>query len=138
MNKKNEELYLKHKSHEINALKGELSKIEKEIDELTEKIAENEKLYKEREKENFSDPMALLAKDLFLSALLKENERFSKEIERLNQKLNMIKEILSTSLGEKRAFETYIEKKEKIENIKENEKEAEIANEIFVRKHYHG
>ncbi|WP_281951149.1 hypothetical protein [Nitrosophilus kaiyonis] len=130
------DIYLRKKSYEINTLKSEIKEIQEKIDIIEKDIVRKKNLYKKREKENFDDSMSLLTKELFLNSLLKEINELSIKKDRIEEILNYKKNILSTLLGEKKAYESFIEKKEIKEEKKENEKENRLANEIYIRKHY--
>lgn len=136
MSSKKEEIYLKKKNHEINSLKNEIKETQILIEKIEIDISEKKGIFSQRENEVFEDSIGLLTKDLFLKSLIEEIESLNNKKKNLEEILEYKKEILSKLLGEKKAFEIYKEKQEKLEEKKENEKENRLANEIFTRKFF--
>ncbi len=132
MNNKNS-LYIKKKDFEIKSLKNEIKELLYAIETIEKKISKNLQVYMEREKEKYEEPIALMAKELFLTSLLQQNDQLAKELEKLSVNLKNKQEELSILLGEKKAFESYLEKKNREKELKENEIENRLANEIFLR-----
>ncbi|WP_187646981.1 hypothetical protein [Nitrosophilus labii] len=126
-------LFIKKKDFEINNLKNEIKELANKIETLEKKISQNIETYVNRENKKFQEPMALILKELFLSTLLKENEYLKREKTKISSILKKKQEELSILLGEKKAFESYLQKKKREKELKENEIENRLANEIFLR-----
>ena len=130
------DLYLKKKKFEINNLKSEIAKLDSGLKEIEKSINKKNDLYKSREKLIYNTVIETVSKNLFLSNLLKEVEILKKKKELILYEYNQKKRELSKLLGEKRAYEKYIDKKVKQQKKIEDEKENQYANEIFIRKFY--
>lgn len=127
-------LFLKKKDFEINQIKKEINGLNEKARLLKIIIKENELKFKTRDEKDFKKPIINIVKEQFLSQLLNENNSLKKEMEDILLKIEQKKETLAILLGEKRAFEKFLEKKEKIKRVKEDYKENGLANEIFNRK----
>ena len=127
-------LFLKKKDFEINQIKKEINGLNEKAKLLQIIIKENEMKFKTRDEKDFKKPIINMIKEQFLSQLLNENHSLKKEMEDILLKIEQKKETLAILLSEKRAFEKFLEKKEKIKRVKEDYKENGLANEIFNRK----
>lgn len=127
-------LFLKKKDFEINQIKKEINGLNEKARLLKIIIKENELKFKTRDEKDFKKPIINMIKEQFLSQLLNENHSLKKEMEDILLKIEQKKETLAILLSEKRAFEKFLEKKEKIKRVKEDYKEDRLANEIFNRK----
>ena len=107
------DLYLKKKKFEINNLKSEIAKLDSGLKEIEKSINKKNDLYKSREKLIYNTVIETVSKNLFLSNLLKEVEILKKKKELILYEYNQKKRELSKLLGEKRAYEKYIDKKVK-------------------------
>lgn len=127
-------LFLKKKDFEINQIKKEINGLNEKARLLKIIIKENELKFKTRDEKDFKKPIINIVKEQFLLQLLNENHSLKKEMEDILLKIEQKKETLAILLSEKRAFEKFLEKKEKIKRVKEDYKENGLANEIFNRK----
>ena len=110
--------------------------MQNKLEEIEKNILYKEDIYKKRENEDFDDCIAMQSKDLFLKSILDEIKRLNIKKRDLEEILEYKKDILSTILGEKKAFNSYLEKQEIKKAKEESENENRLANEIFVRKFY--
>lgn len=129
-------LFLKKKNFDINILKNEIAELNSTINDIENEIDNLTTMYINRENCVYNDIISLASKDIFLTEILKEIKNLKNKKEEILKTVQNKKLELSKLLAEKRAYEKYLEKKERERKIKEYEKENQDANESFIRKFY--
>ncbi len=127
--------YQKAKQVEIDRLKKELTywqEIENDIKKRIDTL--NEKLNHLNVNNNFSSVLELQVRNSFYSSLKKEVEIKNADLEKVQKKIDKIKNELSHLLGEKKAIEKYIQKIKK-EKEREVEKSLQrLYDDTFARR----